>query len=119
KKLQGKKLLEQIVDPSSQIHEKYQNYQFVMNDGRVVAGVVVKEDDAEYHVLTNLLTPQIVMRLRKADIDQRVASRISPMPPGLVNVLTKDEILNLLSYVEAGGYRLPDHLKHQHGHKPE
>ena len=38
-------------------------------------------------------SPSCVTRLRKSDIDQRVASRISPMPQGLVNVLTKDEIL--------------------------
>src|SRR5207302_5028747 len=57
KKLQGRKLLEQIVDPSSQIHEKYQNTQFVLTDGRTISGVVVKEEPAEFHVMTNLLTP--------------------------------------------------------------
>jgi putative heme-binding domain-containing protein len=116
KKLQGRKLLEQILDPSSQIHEKFQNTQFVLTDGRVVAGVVVKEDDAEVQVLTNLLAPQLVARIAKSDIDQRVASKISPMPPGLANVLTRDEIVDLVSFVESGGFQLPAHLQHKHGH---
>src|SRR6185295_10564352 len=83
KKLQGRKLLEQILDPSSQIHEKYQTTQCVLSDGRVVAGVVVKEDAAELQLVANLLAPQVVTRVRKADIDQRIASKISPMPQGL------------------------------------
>jgi len=28
---------------------------------------------------------------------------VSPMPPGLVNMLTRQEILDLLAYFEAGG----------------
>ncbi len=57
KRLKGEQLLRQIVDPSSEIHEKYRNYQFQLNDGRVVAGIVVKEAPAEYHVVSNLLLP--------------------------------------------------------------
>jgi putative heme-binding domain-containing protein len=117
KKLQGRKLLEQILDPSSEINEKYQTTQFVLTDGRVVAGVVQKEEPAEFHVLTNLLTPQAITRVAKADIDQRVASKISAMPPGLANVLTKEEIVDLVSFLEAGGYQLPAHLQH-HQHQP-
>jgi putative heme-binding domain-containing protein len=118
KKLQGQKLLQQILDPSTEINEKYQNTQFVMNDGRVISGVIVKEEPTEFHVMTNLLTPQAVTRLAKSEIDQRVASKISPMPAGLANVLTNQEIIDLLSFLEAGGYQLPAHLQHQHNHRP-
>jgi putative heme-binding domain-containing protein len=116
KKLQGKKLLEQILDPSSEINEKYQNTQFVLTDGRVISGVVVKQEPAEIQVLTNLLAPQAITRIARSDIDQQVASKISPMPPGLANVLTKDEIVDLVSYLEAGGFQLPGHLQH-HQHR--
>ena len=40
------------------------------------------------------------------------------MPPGLANVLTKAEIIDLVSFLEAGGFQLPAHLQHQHNHKP-
>jgi putative heme-binding domain-containing protein len=114
KKLKGRQLLEQILDPSSQINEKYQTTQFVLTDGRTISGVVMKEEPSEFQVMTNLLTPEAITRIAKADIDQRVASKISPMPAGLANVLTKEEILHLVSYLEAGGYQLPAHLEHQH-----
>jgi putative heme-binding domain-containing protein len=119
KKLQGKKLLAQILDPSSEINEKYQNTQFVLTDGRIVSGVIVKEEPAEFHVMTNLLTPEAITHIAKSDIDQRVASKISPMPPGLANVLTQHEVIDLVSFLEAGGFRLPAHLQHQHHHKPD
>jgi putative heme-binding domain-containing protein len=114
KKLQGRKLLEQILDPSSQINEKYQNTQFVLSDGRVISGVLVKEEPSEVHVMTNLLTPEAITRIARSEIDQQIASKISPMPPGLANVLTKQEMVDLLSYLEAGGYHPPGHLHHGH-----
>src|SRR5262249_47971913 len=108
----GEKLLRQIVEPSSEINDKFQNQKLVLNDGRTVSGVIVKEADGEYHVVVNLLTPTSVTRVRVKDVDEKVPSKTSPMPDGLANVLTKEEILDLVSFLEVG-YKLPDHLKHQ------
>ena len=107
-------LLRQIIEPSSKIHEKFQNTQLATSDGRIVTGVIVKEDGDEYQVVTNLLTPHTVTRIRKADVDEKAASKISPMPEGLLNILTRDEILDLHAFLEAGGYHPPEHLKLHH-----
>ena len=37
------------------------------------------------------------------------------MPIGLINVLTKEEILDLHTFLEKG-YELPAHLQHHHHH---
>jgi putative heme-binding domain-containing protein len=116
KKLKGEELLRQIIDPSSKIHEKFQNHQFLLDDGRVVTGVIAKEDKRNYHVVRNLLTPNSLTQVRKRDVDEKVASKVSPMPLGLLDVLTKDEILDLHAFLESGGYQLPQHLKHHHQH---
>ncbi|MCA9246401.1 MAG: HEAT repeat domain-containing protein [Planctomycetales bacterium] len=119
KKLRGAKLLEQILDPSATIHEKFQTHQFLMEDGQIITGVIAKEDDAEYQVMSNLLTPNVVTRVKKAEIEEQAASNVSPMPPGLANVLTRDEIFDLLAFLE-NGYQLPEHLEHHHhGHEAE
>ena len=119
KRYKGEKLLQQIIEPSSEINDKYRTHQFVMTDGRSITGVVMKDDPQEYQILTNLLTPNTVTRLRKKDVEEKIASKISPMPDGLVNVLTREEILDMLSFLEVG-YKLPDHLKHDHSqHQPE
>ncbi len=114
KKLQGEELLRQILEPSSKIHEKFQNIQFVTSEGQVITGVVVKEDRRRIHVATNLLTPNTLTTIAKKEIDERTPSKVSPMPTGLLNVLTKDEILDLHAFVAAGGFKLPSHLQHLH-----
>ncbi|WP_166829380.1 PVC-type heme-binding CxxCH protein [Thalassoroseus pseudoceratinae] len=116
KKLKGRELLQQMIEPSSQIHAKFQNYQFVTSEGRVVTGVIVKEDDTSYQVATNLLTPNTLTTIRKQDVDLKIESKTSPMPTGLLDVLTKDEILDLHAFVESGGFKLPKHLQHHHKH---
>ncbi|MCA9139098.1 MAG: hypothetical protein KDB00_20135, partial [Planctomycetales bacterium] len=116
KKLKGVELLQQIIEPSSKIHEDFQNYQFLLTDGRTVSGVIVKEDNRSYSVATNLLTPHSLTQIRKRDVEVKAASNVSPMPEGLLDVLTKDEILDLHVYVESGGYQLPDHIDHHHHH---
>lgn len=115
KKLKGEELLRQMIEPSAKIHEKFQNHQFITTEGRAITGVIVKEDAKSYYVATNLLTPNTLTTIAKKDVEQKVLSKISPMPAGLLNVLTKEEILDLHAYVEAGGMKLPAHLHHGHG----
>jgi putative heme-binding domain-containing protein len=106
----GEKLLRQIIEPSSEIPEKFLNQRLELADDRVVTGVVVKEADGEYHVLTNLLTPNSVTRLPVKDVVRKVPSKVSPMPTGLLNVLTREEVLDLLGFLEVG-YKMPPHPK--------
>jgi len=115
-KYQGRKLLQQVLEPSSEIHEKYRNYQFFLDDGRIVSGVITKEEPDAYHVVANLLTPDAVTVVPKKRVEEKVASKVSPMPEGLANVLSKQEILDLLAFLEQGDYKLPEHLQHKHRH---
>ncbi len=115
KKLRGQKLLQQIIEPSSEMNEKFRNTQFITTEGRVVIGVIVKEDDKAYHIATNLLNPKSLTVLPKKQVDEMIVSKVSPMPVGLVNVLTQDEILDLHAFLESGGKHLPEHMKHHHG----
>ncbi len=114
KRFKGTKLLQQIIDPSTDINQKYQNHQFVMKNGKVITGVIVDESPAEYKVVTNLLIPNAFVRINRSEIQEQIPSKISAMPAGLANVLTKAEILDLVSFLETGGYKLPPHLKHDH-----
>ena len=41
--------------------------------------------------------------VRAAEIVKREVSPVSPMPPGLINVLSQAQILDLLAYLESGG----------------
>jgi len=47
------------------------------------------------------LTPERV-EIQKRNIKRREVSKLSPMPEGLLNSLTQEEIFDLLAYVESG-----------------
>lgn len=114
KTLKGVELLRQVLEPSSKINEKFQNHQFVTTEGRVITGVIVNESEEAFEVATNLLTPNTLTTIRKSDIEEKLASKISPMPAGLLNTLTKEQILDLHAYLENGDFTLPEHLRKQH-----
>ena len=103
KKFKGKDLLQQILEPSAVVEEKYRINLFTLADGRTVIGQVASEDETKVQVIANPLTPEVFTSVLKKDITKRKATPNSPMPMGLLDVLTKDEILDLLAYLEAGG----------------
>jgi putative heme-binding domain-containing protein len=104
-KYRGDKLLRQILEPSTEVNDQFRAHVFQTADGDVVTGVIVKEDASAVHVVTNLLLPNEVRVLAKDKIAARKPSELSPMPTGMLVTLQKDEILDLLFFLESGGVR--------------
>ncbi|MBA2114149.1 c-type cytochrome [Bremerella alba] len=102
KKFQGEKLLRHIIEPALEIHPKHQTSQFLLDSGKVVVGNIVKEDDETIYVATNLLEPQNLTTINRSEIEEQQVSRSSAMPAGLLNGLSKEEIVDLLQFLEAG-----------------
>jgi len=111
----GARLLEQILKPSTELSENYRTYQFIKKNGEIVVGTILKEDDSDVQVITNLLTPDVVTTVRKKGLEARIASTLSSMPEGMLSTLTKEQILDLLAFLEAGGYQVPPGLR-KNGH---
>jgi putative heme-binding domain-containing protein len=97
-----KDILESILEPSKVVSEQYQNINVTKKDGDEVTGRLVEETDAKLVIVPDQLTGAKV-EVRKADVQSRSASKLSPMPEGLVNTLTKEELLDLLAYIESAG----------------
>jgi putative heme-binding domain-containing protein len=88
--------------------------QYMLEDGRTVSGVVAKEEDNSVRIITNLLTPDRMTTIAKKDIEESKVSALSAMPTGLIDVLTKEEILDLLHYLESGPLPLMNHDEKKH-----
>ncbi len=95
-------ILDSIINPSRVIDDKFRNTVFTLKDGTAVAGTIEREDDKGVVIRTSPLVAQTTT-LRPADIVSREVSTVSPMPPGLINVLSEKQILDLLAYLESGG----------------
>jgi hypothetical protein len=75
----------------------------ILKNGDDVTGRLVDETDDKLVLQTNPLTTEDQTVVRKADVAARRPSTLSPMPEGLLSVLTEEEILDLLAYLESGG----------------
>jgi putative heme-binding domain-containing protein len=111
-------ILRDIVDPSLRINEKYQTYIIETQAGQLITGLIVEETAETVKVIENPLAKAEPVVLKKTDIAERRKSPTSVMPKGLLDKLTREEILDLIAYVAAKGdpkHRL-FHGGHEHGH---
>ncbi len=92
-------LIESMLLPSKQIKKGYETLVINMSDGRVVAGLLAEETADAVTLLDPSAGGKRVV-IAKADIDRRTASAQSPMPDGLVNVLSdRQQFLDLTKYL--------------------
>lgn len=95
-------LLDHILNPSKVIDEKFRFVTVTRADGTQVTGSLESEDDERVKLRPNPLSPDTV-EIGKTMIRNRKISEVSPMPPGLLNALRAEQILDLLAFLEAGG----------------
>jgi putative heme-binding domain-containing protein len=93
-------LLRQILEPSLEIREGYASEIFETTDGRLHAGRVVAESDAEILVQDDPYAEDLLV-LTPDEIVERWPTSLSTMPEGLLSTFTRDEILDLLAYLES------------------
>ena len=97
-------ILESILEPSKVISDQYQNIIVTTKNGDDMIGRLVEETDRQLVLMINPLTGEKT-QIRKRDVQERAPSKVSPMPDGLANICTKEEILDMLAYIESGGQK--------------
>jgi putative heme-binding domain-containing protein len=98
-------LLDQIINPSKEINEQFAPIIATRNSGEQVSGVVVNLGGDTVTLNTDLSDPNQRVSIDRKDLKSIELSKISPMPPMLLSMLTKDEVLDLLAYILSGGDR--------------
>jgi len=102
-RFRGRRLLQQILEPSAEIHQQYQTWVAVLGDGRALSGLKVEESGDSVTLLPNPLKPMERVVLPRVEIEELEASKTSTMPMGLLITYTREEILDLTAYVQSGG----------------
>jgi putative heme-binding domain-containing protein len=118
-KLKALDILKDIVEPSFRINEKYQTYVIELKSGQTKTGLILEESPKQLKLIENPLLKAEPIVILSADIESKVKSPVSVMPKGLLDKLTRDEILDLVAYIAARGDRQHPIFKgeeHQHGH---
>jgi len=104
KKYRGdaKVVLQEILEPSRTIEEKYRTITLELEDGSSLTGNVLAEDRDTLTIYTARPTAK-EHKITKSKIESRLPSALSIMPFGQLNTLDKEQILDLLAYLLAGG----------------
>ena len=96
-------LLDQIIHPSKEINEQFAPIIVTKNDGSVLSGVVVNLNGDSVTLNTDLSDPDQRVNIDRKQVKSIELSKVSPMPPMLLNMLTKEEVLDLVAYTLSGG----------------
>jgi putative heme-binding domain-containing protein len=112
-------VLKDLLDPSVVIHEKFQTFAFETTSGKIVRGIILEETPQAVKVIENPLIKAEPITLKVSEIESRQKVPQSIMPKGLLDKLSRDEILDLLAYVLSRGNRNHEMFRnepHGHGH---
>ncbi|MCG8649973.1 MAG: c-type cytochrome, partial [Pirellulales bacterium] len=93
-------MLREILDPSHKVDAKYAMQRVLTVDGRTITGVLVKEDDDNVTLLSNPEAKEPTV-IPQDDIEAMVPSSVSMMPKALLDQYTKDEIFEIMAYLES------------------
>ena len=107
-------VLQEILEPSKNIEEKYRKVQLQLEDGTVAQGNIIAEDAESLTIVTGTAPLLQTQKVLKSTIELRKPSPLSLMPAGLLNSLDREQILDLVAYLIAGGKADHPAFKHVH-----
>jgi putative heme-binding domain-containing protein len=98
-------LLESIIEPSKEVSDQYAPIIVTRKDGETVIGRIANMNDDTLNLATDMTDPGGFTNIKRTDIQSIEASKMSPMPEGLLNTLQEDEILDLTAFLLSRGDR--------------
>lgn len=108
----AKAVLQEILEPARNIDDKYRQTILALENGTTIIGIIRTEDSGTLKIVAG--TPPKEHEIPTKNVDSRRASPFSIMPNGLLNTLDKEQILDLLAYLLAGGNAEDAAFKHKH-----
>lgn len=94
-----------IMNPNETISDQFANSVIELSNGYVVTGRIVTKNKHKIQVAENPYNNKHLTTVKTGDIVSTKISPYSPMPPGLINMLNENELLDLFAYIFSGGNR--------------
>ena len=88
-------VLENMLDPSAIVAKDYQVTMLATTNGRVISGIIKKENDKAVTVQTQ----NELIVLPREDVENRKLSPLSIMPEGQLDPLSMSEVRDLVAYL--------------------
>ena len=92
-----------IINPDAEISDQYMMSEIYLNNGDRWLAKIVEETSDSLLVMLNPLTPEKVIKIHLSLIKEKKRSLQSQMFPALLNRLNEQEVVDLMTYLLAGG----------------
>jgi putative heme-binding domain-containing protein len=90
------RILEDVLDPNRNVDVAFRATTLVLNDGRIVSGLVKGEEGEQLIVFDNLGKEQ---RIAKSDVDERNGTALSLMPANVHEIVAPQDFYSLVEYL--------------------
>jgi putative heme-binding domain-containing protein len=91
------KLVESVIDPNAEIDAKYESTMILTDEGTVISGLLVSEDDEKVVIFDGKEKKTVL----KESIEERKKQRQSSMPEGLAGTIAPSEFLDVLAFLHS------------------
>lgn len=92
-------LLLHIIVPNYEVAPTYQMFSATLRDGPVVAGYITSENETSLTLRTPFGTDETIMRKNLVSL---AATGLSPMPDGLEQTITKQDLRSVIAFIKSG-----------------
>jgi putative membrane-bound dehydrogenase-like protein len=96
-KLSRQAMFESIIYPSAGISHNYESYTLLLASGTTVTGLITSETDDSISIKGD---DAIIRTFNKDEIDEKVKQKISMMPADLQKVMTVQETIDVVDYLQ-------------------
>ncbi len=103
RRFNARNMLESILEPSKVVSDQYEATVFLTDNGKQIVGRVVNLNQDRLMVSEDMLNPGQLTTIMRGEIEEMFTSKTSMMPNGLLNNLSKEEVLDLIAYLKSGG----------------
>lgn len=90
------RILEDTLNPNGNVDQAFRATVFAMNDGRVVSGLLLRQEGEVYVIADEKGQEQ---RLTVRDVDEKKQHLLSPMPADVAEKLPEAEFQNLMAFL--------------------
>ncbi|MDA7633413.1 PhoPQ-activated protein PqaA family protein, partial [bacterium] len=96
-------LLESILDPNKEVSDQYAPIVVTTTEGEQVTGRIMNLAGDNLMINVNMFDPNEIESVDRTKVESIEPSKVSMMPEGLLHLLNKDEVLDLMAYLLSRG----------------
>jgi putative membrane-bound dehydrogenase-like protein len=89
-------IIKSILDPSAAITEGFAQQTIVTNEGKTYSGAIIEESGLSLTLITPKAEP---IEIRKTEIEERIGSKLSPMPAGFDKLMSAQQIADMTAWL--------------------